>query len=297
MNYLSTPGWKSGLVSAPHDGFFSPVAVGDLRHDGALEIVAGSASGRTYAWDGAGRLLPGFPVLDGSPANWHMSVPPPDTPYSFEPENITGGAPVLADLTGSHHLDIIQAAGDNHIYAWHVDSNGIVSNVPGWPVCTIFDPVPGPGAPCVEHPDPRNLTHTHDGKVVPTPAIADVDGDGKPDVVVGLVDTTWDNSSPLGSNKITAYLEAFDERGTLRTAAGEIPGWPVPIPGLIQGYGVAQDFVTQGVESPVVYESPQGPQAVVNANLFLPFRVDLRTATVSTSPFAATPGLRPARQA
>jgi len=62
----------------------------------------------------------------------------------------------------------------------------------------------------------------------------------------------------------------------------------VAIPGLVQGYGVAQDFVTQGVESPVVYDTPQGPQAVVNANLFLPFRVDLRSATVSSAPFVAT---------
>jgi hypothetical protein len=60
----------------------------------------------------------------------------------------------------------------------------------------------------------------------------------------------------------------------------------VQIPGLIQGYGVAQDFVTQGVESPAIYDTANGPQAVVNANLFSQYRVDLRTATVSNSPFA-----------
>src|SRR5437870_9880483 len=47
----------------------------------------------------------------------------------------------------------------------------------------------------------------------------------------------------------------------------------------------AQDFVTQGVVSPAVYDTPQGPQAVVNANLFLPYRVDLKTATPSANPF------------
>src|SRR3989442_2449356 len=95
MNYLNAPGWKSGLITKPRDGFLSPVAVGDLRHDGGLEIVASSVSGRTYVWDGAGRLLPGFPVLNGTQAYWHMSVTPPDTPFSFETTNLTGGAPVL----------------------------------------------------------------------------------------------------------------------------------------------------------------------------------------------------------
>ncbi|MGB2939159.1 MAG: hypothetical protein WBD38_02505 [Candidatus Dormiibacterota bacterium] len=288
-NYLNAPGWKSGLPR-PRDGGLSPLAVGDLRHDGGLEIVVSTFSGHTYVWDGAGRLLPGFPVLNGNPAFYHMSVPPPDTPYSFEPENITGGSPVLADLSGDGSLDIIQVAGDNRIYAWHVGGGG-VSQVPGWPVCDIFDldgsgkPAPISGA-CVEPAQHGNFIHTHDSKIVPTPALADVNGDGHPDLVVGLVDSTWDKTSPLGSNKITGYLEAFSSRGTLSSNTGEIPGWPVAIPGLIQGYGVAQDFVTQGVQSPVVYEAAAGPQAVVNPNLFLPSKVDVRTATVSGSPFA-----------
>jgi hypothetical protein len=292
-NYLGTPGWRGGLPR-PRDGGLSTTAVGDLRHDGALEVVLSTLSGKTYAWDGAGRLLPGFPVLNGSegrngtPNYYHLPVPPPDTPYSFEPENISGGAPVLADLTGSGRLDIIQVAGDNHIYAWSVGPRG-VSQVPGWPVCDIFQPT-SPPAPtsgsCVEQPPPGSLVHTHDGKIVPTPAIVDIKGDGHKDILVGLVDTSWDNGNPLGSNKISSYLEAFDPRGTQVSPSGEMAGWPVAIPGLIQGYGVAQDFVTQGVESPVVYESSSGPQAIVNSNLYFPTKVDLKTATASQIPFA-----------
>ncbi|MCL6499840.1 MAG: hypothetical protein K6U07_07435, partial [Firmicutes bacterium] len=37
-------------------------AVGDLDHDGKPEVVVGDASGRVYAWDSGGNLLPGFPV-------------------------------------------------------------------------------------------------------------------------------------------------------------------------------------------------------------------------------------------
>jgi hypothetical protein len=282
-NYLNAPGWKSGLPR-PHDGSLSTAAVGDLRHDGGLEIVAGTFSGRTYAWDGAGHLLPGFPVLNGNPSLFHMSVPPPDTPYSFEPENITGGSPVLVDLNGDGTLEIVQVAGDNHIYAWHVTTGGVAA-LPGWPVCDIFLPVPTNGT-CVEPAQQPPIVHTHDSKIVPTPAVADIDGDGHPDLLVGMVDSTWDNSSPLGSNKITGYLGAFHSKGTLASPSGQMPGWPVAIPGLIQGYGVAQDFVTQGVQSPVVYDAAGGPQAVVNTNLFLPSKVNLTSAAVTGAPFA-----------
>ena len=275
-NYLNAPAWRDGTLPRPRDGTLSTLAVGDLRHDGGLEIVMGSLSGRTYAWDGAGHLLPGFPVLNGNPAYYHMAVPSPDTPYSFEPENLAGPSPVLADLNGDGRLEIIQGASDNHIYAWTVSAGG-VSQLPGWPVCDVFLLVPTNGT-CKEPAQSGSIIHTHDSKTVPTPAIADVNGDGIPDVLVGSVDTTW-STSGAKNNKITAYLEAFSGNGTATSPSGQLPGWPVAITGLEQGYGVAQDFVTQGTESPVVYDTPLGPQAVVNANLFLPFRVDLRSHT------------------
>ena len=168
-------------------------------------------------------------------------------------------------------------------YAWEAIAGG-VTKVPGWPVCAIFDPVPTDGT-CVEKPDPN--IHTHDSKIVPTPAIVDINGDGHPDVLAGLVDTTYNPIAAIGSMKITGYMEAFASTGsTPATPSGEMAGWPVAIPGLEQGYGVAQDFVTQGTESPVVYDGATGPQAVVNDNLFFPVRVDLHSRGVS-APFAS----------
>ena len=286
-NYLADPTWGDNVVPRPRDPIFSTAAVGDLTHTGALDIVVSTASGYTYAWDGTGRLLPGFPVLNGSTADFGMSVPPPNTPYSFEPENYAAGAPVLAHLlvkgdaaagiAPSDELDIIQTAGDNQVHAWRPDG----TPVPGWPVSTLLPP----GSV------PAGSQQTHDSKVVTTPAVIDINGDGTPDVVVGLDDSILGNG-PAGAG-VTAFLEAFDGRGT--AAAGGVSGnpallsgYPVKIPGLIQGYGVAQDFVTQGVESPAVYDDPvNGPQAVVNANLFFPVRVGLKSASVS-SVFAPT---------
>ena len=274
-NYLSDPTWAQNKVPRPADGIASALAVGDLNHTGALDIVGSTLDGKTWAWDGAGRLLPGFPVLNGVPSQYGLTVPPPDTPYSFQPENVSFPSPVLADLEGNQHLDIIQAAGDNHVHGWRPDG----TTVPGWPVSTLL---PAGSVPA-------GSQQTHDSKVIPTPAIADINGDGKPDVVVGLDDTIL-GTGPAGAG-VQAFLLAFDARGT--NAGGSVAGnpalltgYPVKIPGLIQGYGVAQDFVTQGVESPAIYDDPvKGPQAVVNANLFAPYRVDLKTATVSNTPF------------
>ena len=274
-NYLTDPTWANSVVPRPADSIASAVAVGDLNHTGALDIVGSTLNGWTWAWDGSGRVLPGFPVLNGVPSQYGLGVPPPDTPYSFQPENVTFPSPVLADLEGTHKLDIIQAAGDNHVYAWRPTA----AAVPGWPVSTLLPP----------GTVPAGSQQTHDSKVVPTPAIADINGDGKPDVVVGLDDTIL-GTGPSGAG-VQAFLLAYDGRGT--NAGGSVSGnpalltgYPVKIPGLIQGYGVAQDFVTQGVESPVIYDDPvNGPQAVVNANLFAPYRVDLKTATVSNTPF------------
>jgi hypothetical protein len=282
-NYLSDPTWANNVVPRPRDDIVSSVAVGDLKHTGALDIVASTLNGRTYAWDGTGALLSGFPLLNGTVANYGLTVPPPDTPYSFQPENVAFPPPVLADLEGNKQLSIIQAAGDNHVYAWR--ANGTA--VPGWPVSTLLP------AGTV----PAGMQQTHDSKVIPDPAVADINGDGIPDVVVGLVDSIL-GTGPSGAG-VQGFLVAFNGKGTAAGNGGRLTGYPVKIPGLIQGYGVAQDFVTQGVESPVVYDSPQGPQAVVNTNLFAQYRVDLKTATVSNTPFtlatipAAAPGSCP----
>ncbi len=274
VSYLGDPTWGNGVVPRPRDPIFSTAAVGDLEHTGALDIVVSTASGYTYAWDGTGTLLPGFPVLNGSPADFGLSVPPPNTPYSFERENYTAASPVLAHLVrGSHELDIVQAAGDNAVHAWRPDGKP----VPGWPVSTLLPPGTVPAGD----------QQTHDSKVVPTPAVVDINGDGIPDVVVGLDDSIL-GTLPSGAG-VEAFLMAYDGRGNDAPGGHALlSGYPVKIPGLIQGYGVAQDFVTQGVESPAVYVDPvRGPQAVVNANLFAPVRVDLKTAAVS-GPFSPT---------
>ena len=267
VNYLSDPTWRDNVVPRPHDGISGPTAVADLFHTGALDIVATTLSGRVYAWDGAGHLLAGFPVQT-SRVYEHQPVPSPDTPYTRGASPGALAAPVLYDLEGRGQLDIIQGAWDGHVYAWRPDG----SAVPGWPVST-------------DNPNrPQNATYARDYKEVENPSIAVVAG--KPWVIVPLQDTSWPNDGQ--GAPITAYVEAFTAGGSM------VSGWPVGLPGLIQGYGTAQDFVTEGVTSPVIVDLPTGPTAIVTVNLFTqPYAIDLQTRQVrpfGTASISGQPG-------
>jgi len=260
VNYLAVPRWGNDPSARPRDGIAAPTAVGDVDGDGQLDIVATTVSGRTYAWRSDGTLLSGFPV-ETDRAFAHQPVPTPDTPYHRNRSTGAFAAPVLVDLDGDGALDIVQAAWDGHVYAWHGDGSAVA----GWPVDTDY--------PALR---PSGQTYARDDKVVATPAVADIDGDGTPDLVVSLQDTSWPSDSPAGA-PIAGYLLAFYGQGTARGNAGLIEGWPVALQGLVQGYGSAQDFVTEGLTSPVVYDLPTGPVAVVTVNLFGQYLVDLRT--------------------
>src|SRR2546428_203683 len=108
-------------------------AVGDLFHNGELEIVVTSTNGQVYAWDSHGRPLPGCPVGQ-DPANWEpfTAVPTPRaaTDHSRNPDRGNWSPPVLADLEGTGQLDILMTAFDGFVYAFRPDG----TPAPGWPV-------------------------------------------------------------------------------------------------------------------------------------------------------------------
>jgi hypothetical protein len=198
-------GYKSGTVTmTAYASIAGAPAVGDLDHDGDLEVVAGDLQGRIYAWDAAGVLLPGFPVRSNPlysipdrsdwqaegilPAEWYASRNVPDRVHSLDRWNRLGrafsGGPVLCNLDSSPDgsLEIVAACEDQHLYAWHADGEALA----GWPV-KLVDPEK------VASLDP--LTHTCEftgkedipkgGKIVTNPSVADLDGDGDLEVICG----------------------------------------------------------------------------------------------------------------
>ena len=263
FNYLKSRAWKSKEIPLPHDPIESPLAVGDLEHDGALKIVATTADGFVYVWDGAGNLRPGFPVATDRSVE-RQSVPPPDTPNSYNPMTGSFGGAALGDLEGTGQLDIVIGGWDGKIYAWHPDG----SLVPGWPVDAVDLP---PSA------IPSSGTATHDPKLVTTPTLVDIDGDGHPDVFMGLQDT-------VQGGTVVNYVTAFSSSGQLE------PNFPLQLDALAQSYGTATDFVTIGVQTPVALTLPSGPAAIASPEFFLNYIIPFSSPN---SAFTEDPGAFP----
>ena len=230
------PGWPVQAASLPlHEGseafksgrvgknacasITGTPAVGDLDHDGSLEVVAGDMQGRLYAWNAAGELLPGFPVrsnplysipdradwwTEGAlPAEWFASRFVPDRVHKLDGWNRLDRAfpsgPVLCNLDASldGSLEIVAACADQHLYAWHADGTA----VRGWPV-KLADPSKVASLDPLTHTctyaDPANASRG--GKMVAAPCAADLEGDGDIEIICGTGETYLGegfNVSPL----------------------------------------------------------------------------------------------------
>jgi hypothetical protein len=265
FNYLKARSWQSGQIPFPHDAISGPPAVGDLDHDGALEIVAASSDGFLYVWDGLGNLRPGFPVSTNRQFQ-RQSVPPPDTPYSTNPMTGQFGGAALGDLEGTGQLDIVMAGWDGQIYAWRPDG----SMVPGWPADAVDIP---------PSDVPSGYIFARDFKIATEPTLIDINGDGHPDVIFGLQDTAF----PSSGSPVIGYLTAFSSQGAL------LPGFPVKLMAQAQGYGTATDIVTEGVQTPAALSLNGRPTAIANPDLYLNYLVDLRKGSAQVEAPATVP--------
>jgi hypothetical protein len=202
-------GWPKRLVGAPIP---ATVSIGDVNHDGAMEIVVGSWN-QLFVFDSLGNNIPGFPKNLG-----------------------TSVTATLYDLDKDGYLEIIYPSSNKNLYIFRYDG----SSFAGWPQ-TLPEM---PGSPAVADIDNDGefeiVAGTFQGPVVPdpfkmyawesdggiingfpvtlsgviksTPAIGDLDGDGSKEIVVISYDDTNDDS-----------LYVFDASGNLRT------GFPVGV--------------------------------------------------------------------
>lgn len=235
------PGWPARTAPVPvrervpgvhpgHEPVISSVAVGSLEGDGRLQVVATDAAGNVYVFGAGGRLQRGWPKHLGA----GLAAPPvprPEEPNVRLPTAGALAAPVLYDLAGNGKLDIVQAGWDGEIHAWSPDGKA----PRGWPVTVSF-------------PAGLQLASGHtleyDHKLEATPAIAFLDGPGGgPDVVERAQFT--EITGPGIQTFPIGFAFAYSAQGKL------LPGWPAQLPGLIEDYGSAQEFITEGSDSPV----------------------------------------------
>jgi hypothetical protein len=163
------------------EAVYAAPAVGDLDGDGDYEIVSGTS---WYWWNAHGRSgQPYVYAFDVSQVfnNQIAYSDPAKLPHLDgwpRPTDYPGfSSPALADLDDDGDLEVVigtshpyiqndAIAGDGSVYAWHHTGQLVA----GWPV------------------RPRNWD-SQDGPIFSSPTVADVDGDGSPEVLFSML---WD---------------------------------------------------------------------------------------------------------
>jgi hypothetical protein len=198
MRIMDWEGGELRTVVAPLDEKETIVrgaVVGDLSGNGSPVIVVASRRGSVYAFDRTGQRLKPFPV----------SVNPVLTRPATRERRVEPGVlsrPVLADLDGKPGKEIIVSSLDGHVYVWRNDGS-------------LLDGFPVRVAPTVQA--------VTIAKLVSTPAVGDIDGDGRPEIVVG--------SNGLNDGMAGAY--AIRAEGNKHPDGPFVPGWtPFELPAL-----------------------------------------------------------------
>ena len=166
--------FTSGKVSdKQYANIIAAPAVGDLDGDKILDVVVATYEGGIYVFTPKGAVKSGFPV----------KLPFMDNDKVTSKTKIIDdgvfAAPALADLDGDKKLEIVVGAMDGKLYVFTAEGK----DFPGFPV-QLQDPAG----------DSKGQKRL--GRIISSPAIGDVDGDGVPDIVVGSAENL-DNFGPL----------------------------------------------------------------------------------------------------
>jgi hypothetical protein len=230
----------AGPVPVPHEAVIAAVAADDLDGDGRIEIVVASTEGRLYVFDDQGALRAGFPVA---------TDPDRSRPENRDRFNDADpgffAAPTLADLDGDGPLELLASAADGHLYVWDRDGQPR----PGFPVRIAdadrlaIDPDTGKVTPLSGSEAKSRLT-----KLVGSPAVGDLDGDGTPEVLATsneeygggalfgtdsvLAGILLSGGIDLGgfSVEVSGRMYAVKADGDAGGGSPFLDGWPVAVP-------------------------------------------------------------------
>jgi hypothetical protein len=280
--------YRGGGVGTGHyAAVIGALAAVDLFSDGRLEVVADDNQGNVYAWDSSGHMVfhsRSNPRYSGAPLRPFQTV---RQGVRDRTERGFVSAPVLASLDGKG-VDIIAAGEDRHVYAWHADGRPVA----GFPVL-VADPDkiasvnPTTNQITFKNVDPSPGLDEDQGKIIDTPAVADIGGSCLPParhpgspiraahesscsaIIVGTNEEYGVDTGDEGPINVSADNALFGSplvrAGALSFANGRVyaikrdgesgghpflPGWPVKI-GIVDA-GLLPD-VGEGVNgSPVV---------------------------------------------
>jgi len=248
------PGVTPGFEPVPIN-----VAVGDLDHDGNLWIVAATSTGKLYVWDAHGHRRAGWPQ---KPAEGVVPLESPRIPreYSRMPHEGVFAAPILADWDGDGHLQIVQAGYDGYIHRYRADGTEVRTG--HWPIqVRVPDSVPITKPQLNNPSDTRTPIRMQDFRISSNPALAQLDGDPELEIVVR---SQMSDTMPSTDVEVLAgvgHLIAYDHDGSYL--------WTAKMDGAAFYYGSAQEFITEGSNSPAVADiDGDGRDEVVSDPVF-----------------------------
>ncbi len=256
--HTAGPAFSSGEVSDNFGGaILASVAAADINHDGAPEVVAADLNGKVYVWDSSGhrtQTLEANPDYSGKPLSPFARV---RQGRRFRTQHGFIASPVLADVDHNDggRLEIVAAGMDRHVYAWNDDG----TPVPGFPVLLVDRSKITAVDPTTHAPTFKPTADIGDeldqGAIVDTPAVENVQGDSRPEIVVGtneeyaaakdgglnssaapngfVLDIAGTALGP-GNSRLYAIKPTGDADGNPMTDDFEIPGaWPAKV-GLLE---------------------------------------------------------------
>jgi hypothetical protein len=280
-DHAGAPGLGPGGVDPGHEAVLATPAVIDLDRDGRPEVVVADLDRRVRIFAADGRLEqtletnPRYAGIPGAPfENIRRGVRNRTQPGAL-------ASPVAADLDGDGRLEVILAAMDRHVYAWHQDGRA----VDGFPVLVADRSLVTSIDPATHriqfaNPDDDDEGDLQQGAIVDTPAVGDIAGDARPEIVVGTNEEYAETINagsyneveyaPLGAALAPGNGRLFALRPTGVPAADELkrsndvylPGWPFKVGILQRGL---LPLVGEGITgSPVIGNLPcNGPTAAV----------------------------------
>lgn len=223
------PGFPLNLISS---GDASPKTA-DLNDDGKREIIVATSDGQVHAISGDGKALNGWPVkvniipaLDPkNPGNNRLSHA--FTSAKVSPDHYSNiiGSPAIGDLDNDKVPEVVAASFDGGIYVWGPD--GKVRT--GFPL----------SLPALDKDKVTDKDNRIDEGVIAAPALADLDGDKRLEIVVAAMDGkvyvwTQDGKSfpgfPVQLQDPKGNAKGIKERGRIISspAIGDIDGDQVP---------------------------------------------------------------------